>query len=119
MMVRAGQEPRPLPRLPKQEPRPQLQRRLSDPPEAQASRSREEQSVAISPSSRSGRKYHRPRDPSASVSRAESIKRKSSAQKALVTKFDDHVTSEMAESSRRSDPINASSDLINKLIEVS
>lgn len=94
-------------------------RPYSEPLETRPNRLREEQLAAIAPISWSRRDDPRPRDPSASTSRAKPIKQKSSAQKAFVTKFDDHLTSEVAESSRCSDPVMASSDLVNKLVEVS
>ena len=90
----------------------------SDPPEARASRPRDERPVAIVPSSQSRREDARPRDQPPSASGAKPIKRKSSAQKAFVSKFDDKLTSEVTESSRRSDPIVAISDCVEKLIEV-
>lgn len=39
-------------------------------------------------------------------------------QKAIVAEFDDHLNFEVVESSRRSDPIWASKDMIDKLVEV-
>lgn len=45
--------------------------------------------------------------------------RDSSVRKALVSKFDDKVTVEVAESTNHSDPIDALSDYADKLIEVS
>ncbi|GMN72158.1 hypothetical protein TIFTF001_051946 [Ficus carica] len=48
---------------------------------------------------------------------AESISRKSLVQKAIVAEFDDHLNFEVVESSRRSDPIWASKDMIDKLVE--
>ena len=39
-------------------------------------------------------------------------------QKAFVTKFNDRLTSDVAESSQRSDPIEGSNDLVDKLVEV-
>lgn len=91
----------------------------SDPLEARASCPRKDQPVTIVPTSWSRREDPRSHDPSASASGAEQIKRRSSAQKVLVTKFDDHLTSEVAESSRHSDPVQASNDLVKKLVEVS
>ena len=89
-----------------------------DLPEARVSRLRNEWPIAIVPFSQSRREDARPRDQPASASAAEMIKRKSSAQKALVSKFDNKLTSEVAESSRRSNPIVAIDDCAEKLIEV-
>ena len=44
---------------------------------------------------------------------------KTSAQKVLITKFDDELTSEVAKSSRHSDPVDVTGDLVEKLVEVS
>ncbi|GMN70611.1 hypothetical protein TIFTF001_039650 [Ficus carica] len=89
----------------------------SDPPEARVSRLRDERPIAIVPSSRSRQEDARHRDHLASTSRAEPIKRKTLAQKELVSKFDDKLTSEVAESSRRSDSIVAIDDCAEQLIE--
>ncbi|GMN74427.1 hypothetical protein TIFTF001_055803 [Ficus carica] len=53
-----------------------------------------------------------------SISGAKPIRRISSFQRAVVTKFDDRLTSEVAESSQWSDHVQASQDTINKLVEV-
>ncbi|GMN69287.1 hypothetical protein TIFTF001_038336 [Ficus carica] len=55
----------------------------------------------------------RSRDPPAAFTGAEPIKRKSSTQRAVATKFDDHLSSEVVESSRCSDHIQASEDIIS------
>lgn len=59
-----------------------------------------------------------PYDPPAAVTGAESIRMKSSAQKVVVAKFDDRLTSEVAKSSRRCDNIRANKDMIDKLVNV-
>ncbi|GMN52477.1 hypothetical protein TIFTF001_021615 [Ficus carica] len=89
----------------------------SDPHKARVNRSRDEWPVTVVPSSWSRREDIYSRDPPASVTGAEPINWKSSTQKAIVAKFDDKLTSEVAESSRRSDPIVAIGDCAQKLIE--
>ncbi|GMN57044.1 hypothetical protein TIFTF001_026143 [Ficus carica] len=78
----------------------------------------EEQLASIEQTTRSRWEKVRLCDPLTAVTGAEPIMRKSSAQKAVVAKFDDHLTTEVAESSRRSDHIWASKDMINKLVDV-
>ncbi|GMN50966.1 hypothetical protein TIFTF001_020133 [Ficus carica] len=75
-------------------PKPTTSRASSDPPEARASSSREDQPVAVVSTSMSRWEDSKAHNPSASDSRAEPIRLKSSAQKALMTKFDDKLTSE-------------------------
>ncbi|GMN58043.1 hypothetical protein TIFTF001_027132 [Ficus carica] len=70
------------------------------------------------PSASALAKDSRPRDPFASISGAEPIRRKTSTQRAIVSKFDDRLTSEVAECSRHSDHVQASEDMIKKLVEV-
>ncbi|GMN70443.1 hypothetical protein TIFTF001_039511 [Ficus carica] len=60
----------------------------------------------------------RSQEPPASVTGAEIIRRKSSVQRVIIAKFGDRLTSEVAESSRRSGHIRASEDMIEKLVEV-
>ncbi|GMN60812.1 hypothetical protein TIFTF001_029904 [Ficus carica] len=66
----------------------------SDPPETRASRPREDQPIAVVPTSRSRREDTPSRDPSSSGPGAEPIRQKSSTQKAFITKFDDRLTSD-------------------------
>lgn len=90
----------------------------SDPFVAWATRSGEKQPPLAEQTVRGSLEDSRPRDPSAAIIGAELVRRKSSVQRAVVTKFNDHLTSDVAESSRRSDHIQASEDQINKLVEV-
>ena len=53
------------------------------------------------------------------ASRPEPVSRQSSVHKALVSKFEDRLTVEVAESSKRSDPVATFGDCADKLIEVS
>lgn len=46
------------------------------------------------------------------------VRRKSSVQQAVIAKFDDRLTSQVVESLKCSDYIQASKDMIGKLIEV-
>ena len=91
----------------------------SNPLETQASHPRKDQPVAVVPSSRSRQEDTQPRDSLGLSPGAESIRWKSSTQKEFVSKFDDRLTSNVAELSRRSDPVGASIDLVDKLVEVS
>ncbi|GMN48599.1 hypothetical protein TIFTF001_017760 [Ficus carica] len=91
--------------------------RPSDRPETRVSRLKENRPTVAVPTTRSHQEDLRPRDNTPTASGAEPIRRKSSAQKALVSKFDDKLTSEVAESPRRSDPIIAFDDCADKLIK--
>ena len=74
--------------------------------------------MSIAPTSRSQWEDSRTRDLPTSASGVEPIRRKSSVKRAIVTKFDDRLTSEVEESSRRSNHVQASEDMIKKLVEV-
>lgn len=90
-----------------------------NPPVARVARPQEDQPSPAEPPARVWWEDSRSREPDASVTGAELVRRKSSVQKAVVTKFDDRLTSEVAESSRPSDHIRANEDMINKLVEYS
>lgn len=72
----------------------------------------------MDPSTKARPNDQRSREPPASMIGAEPIMRKSLVQRVIIAKFDDHLTSEVAESSRRSDYIWASKDMIELLVEV-
>ena len=92
--------------------------RPADRAEGRPSRPRDDRPLGGSSSQRGPRDDQRPRDiMPAAVS--ESARRAAAAQKSLVTKFSDGVTLELAESSRRSNPVDAFHDSAGKLIEVS
>ena len=80
-------------------------------PEVRSSRAREDRSAAPPPASRSTRVESRPCP--APIPPSE----ESSAHRALVTKFSDRLSVEIAEASRRSDPVQATDDGVNKQIE--
>ncbi|GMN66519.1 hypothetical protein TIFTF001_035583 [Ficus carica] len=82
--------------------------------EVRSGRSREDQPTILPPAPRSGRDDPRPRDaplPSGQSSPESSVHR------VLVSKFADQLSTEVAESSRRSDHMAAISDSTAKLIE--
>ncbi|GMN61761.1 hypothetical protein TIFTF001_030846 [Ficus carica] len=80
--------------------------------EARLSRSREDRPTVPPPAPRSNREEPRP-------PRSGPPSPESSVHKALVAKFGDQLSVEVAESSKRSNPIVAISDSTSKLIEVS
>ncbi|GMN66844.1 hypothetical protein TIFTF001_035905 [Ficus carica] len=71
----------------------------SDPPVARLFCPREDQPSQPEPTIRGRRDDSRPREPSVAVTGTEPVSRKSFAQRAVVSKFDDCLTSEVAESS--------------------
>ncbi|GMN70022.1 hypothetical protein TIFTF001_039068 [Ficus carica] len=82
--------------------------------EVRSGRSREDRPTVLPPAARSGRDDPRPRDaplPSGQSSPESSVHR------VLVSKFADQLSTEVAESSRRSDHVAAISDFTAKLIE--
>ncbi|GMN29034.1 hypothetical protein TIFTF001_044307 [Ficus carica] len=78
-------------------------------PEARTSRTREDRPSQL-PAPRSARVESRPDQASHSQAQGQS----SSAQRALVAKFEERLTVELAESSKRSDPVQAANDGVNK-----
>ncbi|GMN61911.1 hypothetical protein TIFTF001_030999 [Ficus carica] len=78
--------------------------------EARSSRSREDRPTVPFPASRSNREEPRP-------PRSWPPSPESSVHRALVTKFGDQLSVEVAEPSKRSDPIEAINDSTSKLIE--
>ena len=86
--------------------------------EGRPSRPRDDLPPGGSSSHRGPRDDQRPRDIVPAAVR-ESARRAAATQKSLVTKFSDGVTLELAESSRRSNPVDAFHDSAGKLIEVS
>ncbi|GMN44763.1 hypothetical protein TIFTF001_013966 [Ficus carica] len=89
----------------------------SDPPAARVGHTREKQPASTEQPVGSRRQDVRPRDPPATVTGAEPIKRKLLAQKVVVAKFDDRLTSEVAKSSQHSNHIRANEDMIDKLVD--
>ncbi|GMN31362.1 hypothetical protein TIFTF001_044569, partial [Ficus carica] len=81
-------------------------------PEARTSRTREDRPSQL-PAPRSARVESRPDHASHSQAQGQS----SSAHRALVAKFEERLTVELAESSKRSDPVQAANDGVNKQIE--
>ncbi|GMN61215.1 hypothetical protein TIFTF001_030305 [Ficus carica] len=79
---------------------------------------REEQLSSTDPSAKTRRDNQRSPDPPVSMTGTEPIRRKFSARWAVIAKFDNRLTSKVAESSRRSDHIRASEDIIKKLVEI-
>ncbi|GMN19424.1 hypothetical protein TIFTF001_042873 [Ficus carica] len=80
--------------------------------EARTSRTREDRPSQL-PAPRGARVESRPDHASHSQAQGQS----SSAHRALVTKFEERLTVELAESSKRSDPVQAANDGVNKQIE--
>ncbi|GMN39652.1 hypothetical protein TIFTF001_008876 [Ficus carica] len=87
--------------------------RLTDRLESRSSRSRDDRQVAV-PVPRSHGEDPRPRDVSMSE---DELARQKSAHKALISKFGDKLTLEVAGSSKRSDPVVAFNNCAEKLIE--
>ncbi|GMN28212.1 hypothetical protein TIFTF001_044211 [Ficus carica] len=90
----------------------------SDPPAARVGHTREEQPASTEQPVGFRREDVTPRDPLATITGAEPIKRKLLAPKVVVAKFDDRLTSKVAESFRHSNHIRASEDMIVKLVNV-
>ncbi|GMN49628.1 hypothetical protein TIFTF001_018784 [Ficus carica] len=95
-----------------------VSRGLVDPPVARPRRIWEEQLGSTDHPTEARRDDQRFGDPPVSVNGAKSIRRKSSVQRTIVSKFDDCLTSEVAESSRHSNHIRVSKDMIEKLVAV-
>lgn len=95
-----------------------MSRGLVDPPVARPRRIWEEQLGSTDHPTEARRDDQRFGDPPVSVNGAKSIRRKSSVQRTIVSKFDDCLTSEVAESSRHSNHIRVSKDMIEKLVAV-
>ena len=90
----------------------------TDRPEGRSGRPRDDRPSGGSSTQRGHRDEQRPRDivPAAV---GDSARRGASTHKSLVTKFSEGLTLDVAESSRRSNPVEAFHDSAGKLIEVS
>ncbi|GMN32081.1 hypothetical protein TIFTF001_048160 [Ficus carica] len=90
--------------------------RSSDRSESRSSRPREDRPIVAAPTPRSHREDLRPQDVPTS---GDELATQKSAHRALVFKFGEKLTLEVAGSSKRSDPVAAFSDCADKLIELS